>query len=397
MSHAEKLTPLQHTVVWFGFSLVALSYMSIKLSVPVLPILQVVFQTDPILLKLSATIFLLSLALSQIWWGGVARYLDRRQIIFSGLAVAMFGTIMAMFSTNVTVFIIGRSIEGIGVGVASPICRVLMADTLSHYQITKMSFFFGVIFNFAPFIAPTLGQYLIIYLGWRSVFGFFFIFLLIYYFLFYAKLPETRPDKPQSYRVWQVFKNYEEIVVNPTFWVYIMPYIIYVGSMLSYYMAIPYWYWVHFGVSEHYYTLLAIFTAVPNLVSYYHARFLVKNIGTRKTLYVSYSVGFLALPCALLFALFYHSSVIAMLCPLIFWSIGAGFAQPSVNSSIINHFRHNSGPASALLPVLPFIFASLMFLVWTAIPLNTLWPFVGVIAGLVVLLLINALLLGKLK
>jgi len=390
MNTKDKLSAKQRSVIWFGFSLVAISYMSIKLSVPVLPILAKVFEVNPIYLKLSATCFLLSLAASQVWWGGVARFLDRRRIIFLGLAVAMVGTICAMCATNVWVFIIGRAIEGAGVGVASPICRVLMADTLTHHQMAKISFFFGVIFNFAPFIAPTLGQYLIIYLGWRSVFAFFFVFLLIYYFLFYFKLPETRGDKPQRYRFHHVFKNYGEALTNARFWLYISPFILYVGSMLSYYMAIPYWYWQHFGVSQHYYTLLAIFTAIPNLTSYYYSRFVIKRWGTPQTLVLAAAVGSLALPCAILFAVFYHASVIALICPLMLWSVAAGFAQPAVNASILNHFRHNSGPVSGLLPVLPFIFASLMFLVWTNISLDTLWPFVGVIAGLVFLSLGSA-------
>ncbi len=389
------MSKTERTVTWFGFSLVALSYMSIKLSVPVLPILQHVFSTQPIFLKLSATFFLLSLGASQIWWGGVARFMDRKRIIFLGLAVAMIGTICAMLAVNIWVFMIGRCIEGIGIGVASPICRVLMADTLTHYQMAKVSFFFGVIFNFAPFVAPTLGQYLLIYFGWRSVFFCFFILLLIYYFLFYFKLPETRRGAPRRYRISHVFRNYREAISNVTFWLYIAPFILYVGSMLSYYMAIPYWYWVHFGISKHYYTLLAVFTAVPNLIMYYYSRFFVQRYGTKKTLLISYAVGCLALPCAILFALFYHSSVIALLCPLILWAMAAGLAQPAVNASVLHHFRHNAGPVAALLPVLPFIFASLMFLVWTNISLVTLWPFVGVMAGLVAMILLNAYLIRR--
>ena len=130
-------------IVAFGFVLVALSYMSIKLSTPALPLLQYQFHTEAFYLKLSGMLYLIFFALSQLLWGAISRFFARRHIIFWGLFVASIGTLVTMVSVTVWMFILGRVIEGIGMGVGSCLCRILMSDRLEKQEIAHATVWSG--------------------------------------------------------------------------------------------------------------------------------------------------------------------------------------------------------------------------------------------------------------
>jgi len=382
-------------IVAVGFILVALSYMSIKLSTPALPLLQYQFHTKAFYLKLSGMLYLIFFAASQLFWGAISRFYARRHLIFWGLGISVIGALTAMLSTNVLMFIIGRIIEAIGMGIGSCMCRILMSDRLEKLEIAKVTVFFGLIFSFMPFIAPTTGQYLIILFGWRTIFAFFCMLLLIYAVNVSFLLPETKSNEKESFSMDKILSDYKALLCHPVFWSYMFGFTLYVGLMLGYYMAIPYWYMVHFGISDRYYTFLALFTAIPNVLAYYYGRFMIKKLGTKQCINFAYLFGALGAALGMAFSLWWKASPITIILPLIIIAVSTGLIQPSINAGLISHFREKAGIVSALIPVFGFGGAGVFFLLLTNISLNTLWPFTWILIGVVGIGMINRSILKR--
>lgn len=388
------MDPSKKRIVIFGFLLVAISWMSVKLSAPVLPVLESKFHTQAIYLKIAGTIYLITFAIVQVLYGAISKYHHRRHLIFGSLTLAAAGAIIAMLSTNVSMFVFGRILEALGVGGGSTLCRVMMADRLEKQEIAKVTILFGVIYSINPFVSPTIGQYIIILLSWRWVFAFFLLVLALYWIATYFLLEETKPQIEAKFSVPHLLYDYKQVLTQPVFWSYIVGFGLFSGLMIGYYMAIPFWYYVHFGVSEKYYTFLALFTAIPNILAYYYGRFFIKKHGTTETLRIAYLFGLVAV-AASVGTLFFETTVASYIIPLIFISLSTGLIQPSTNAGLIHEFREYAGIVAAFIPLFGVGFGGILFLILTNIDLNEIWPFTLVLVGIVGFGLANRVLLKK--
>jgi len=361
-------------IITMGMLFVTLSFLSVKLSTPALPTLPGIFHTNPFNLKLAGMIYVLVYAGIQLMWGGISKFYPRRRIITIALSIAFVGTIVTLFSFNIELFIIGRVIEASGMGAGSCMCRVLMSDSLEKNEIAKASLFFGAIFSFLPFIAPTIGQYLMIFFDWHAIFVFSALAIITYFLIFKRFLPETKKDNGARFSFKEIRHDYRVILTHPTFWSYISGYALYIGLLLGYYMSLPYWYRVYFAIPETTYTLLALFTAVPNMIAFYFSRFIIKKWGTTGCLRITYPISLIAGLLILIFAFLFPSSPWTLIPPMMIISGTLGFIMPATNAGLLSNFRERSGVVSALIPVFLYTSGGLFFLLLSSISLTTLWP-----------------------
>ena len=85
----------------------------------------------------------------------------------------------------------GRILDGIGMGAASPIGRTLMTDVFERKELARR---IGVISGFAsamPAVAPIIGGYLMMCIDWRAIFGFFLLLCAAYFYCAVRWLPVT--------------------------------------------------------------------------------------------------------------------------------------------------------------------------------------------------------------
>ena len=119
-------------VFWLVLVLIPLSWTSIKIVLPALPELGNVFHSTAGV-KLSVSLYLIFFACSQPVWGGIIQKTSCRQTLFYSLVVTMTGSLIAMSSFNLPLYLIGRTLEGVGMGAASPIGRTLFISPFGGF------------------------------------------------------------------------------------------------------------------------------------------------------------------------------------------------------------------------------------------------------------------------
>ena len=124
MSIKFKLKSMKLNIIIY--SMFFLSWFIMKVSLPALPYLVRVFQTTESTLKLSISVFFVSLALSQLAWGAISEKTGRKKAVFLGILLCVIGTLVVITASNVTQYIIGRGLEGCGVGAISPCGRAIL-------------------------------------------------------------------------------------------------------------------------------------------------------------------------------------------------------------------------------------------------------------------------------
>jgi len=369
----------KHEQKWafrLAFAVIILSWMSIKISMPALPILSEVFHSTPGGVKLSVTIFFIFFALSQPIWGGIAQKIGCRPTLLIGILVSITGSLIAMLAFDLPTYIIGRTLEGLGMGSASPVARTILTDVFDRKNLARSMGTISGVASTMPALAPIVGGYLLTWIDWRAIFGFFLILSAVYLVLAYRDLPETRfySEKDPSPTTSQLFGYYLSILTNTSFWGYALCYAVMTGGIIGYYSAAPYWFVSQLGIAANHYAFLTLPTVALYIIGLFINRMLLKKYDIEKLLFLGISSAVLTAVITLGLAVMNVSGLIAIIVSLSLFGFSAGLVMPAVNAGAMGEFKKVAGPASALL-VMTVFGVSAITATWAMnINIDSLWP-----------------------
>jgi MFS transporter, DHA1 family, multidrug resistance protein len=369
----------KHEQKWafrLAFAVIILSWMSIKISMPALPILSEVFHSTPGGVKLSVTIFFIFFALSQPIWGGIAQKIGCRPTLLIGILVSITGSLIAMLAFDLPTYIIGRTLEGLGMGSASPVARTILTDVFDRKNLARSMGTISGAASTMPALAPIVGGYLLTWIDWRAIFGFFLILSVLYLLLAFRDLPETRlySDKDPPPTTSQLLGYYLSILKNTSFWGYALCYAVMTGGIIGYYSAAPYWFVSQLGIAANHYAFLTVPTVALYIFGLFINRMLLKKYDLEKLLFLGISSAVLTAVVTLGLAVMNVSGLIAIIVLLSFFGFSAGLVMPAVNAGAMGEFKKVAGPASALL-VMTVFGVSAITATWAMnINIDSLWP-----------------------
>ncbi|MEM7009344.1 MAG: MFS transporter, partial [Thermodesulfobacteriota bacterium] len=152
----------EHQQKWafrLSFAVIILSWLSIKISMPALPKLSEVFDSSTQGVQLSVTIFFVFFALSQPIWGGIGQKIGCRPTLLIGVIISIIGSLIAMLAFDLPSYIVGRSLEGLGMGSASPIARTILTQVFDRKNLAKSMGTISGVASTMPAVAPIIGGY----------------------------------------------------------------------------------------------------------------------------------------------------------------------------------------------------------------------------------------------
>ena len=147
--------------------------------------------TDSHWVQFTITAYLFSFAYSQMVCGPYSDIIGRYKIIKFGLSLSLFSTFICMISSNINIFILGRFIQGIGMGAISVSARAMIADSYQGKDIAKVGSIVGALMPVMIAVSPVIGGIIQEYRGWREVFFFFSICIISVFIIILYHLDET--------------------------------------------------------------------------------------------------------------------------------------------------------------------------------------------------------------
>ncbi|MDA1010733.1 MAG: MFS transporter, partial [Chloroflexi bacterium] len=199
----------------FLIALSATAPISIDMFLPSMPDIVDEFGISESFLTLGVTLFLVSFAGSQLFYGPASDRWGRRPILFFGLSLYVLGGLLCLTAVSAEMLVAGRVLQGIGGGVGPAMGNAMVLDIFDRQGATKMIGYQAIVMPLAPAIAPIIGGVIAYFFGWRAVFvvltGFGVIFALGYA----ATLGETRPprDGPRP----GILSDYRTLYTSPMF------------------------------------------------------------------------------------------------------------------------------------------------------------------------------------
>ena len=343
------------------FSLVLLSWLSIKIVLPALPGFPEIFGCSADGVKISVSLYLLCFAFSQPFWGGVVQKSGYRRAIVLSFSIAMIGSLVAMLSSGLPAYIVGRSLEGVGIGAASPIGRTLLVDTFDRARLTARIGLISGVAAVMPAIAPILGVYMMLLWGWRAIFGLLFVLTLAWFCgaLKWLPLSHMKSSKETPVTLKSLLEINLTILKNKGFWGFALAYASMLGGLLGYYSAIPYWFHIQLGVSAIVYPYLVVPTVLLFLGGLSASGILAKKRSTEVLLTVGLLSSFIAASAAIGLTLLGLRGVWIIVSIMSLYGFAVGIVTPQANAGVLLRFKYAAAPASALLSLVVFGFASI--------------------------------------
>ncbi|MBK6598775.1 MAG: multidrug effflux MFS transporter [Proteobacteria bacterium] len=141
------------------------------------------------------TAYMLPYAFSAVFFGPLADAIGRRPVILWGLSVYTLGSLACVLTSSFGSLLAFRAVQGATAGVGMVVGRAIVRDLYHGPQAQRLMSLISLLFGVAPAIAPVVGGWIHVALGWRAVFGFMALLGVTLVVTSALKLPETHPPQ----------------------------------------------------------------------------------------------------------------------------------------------------------------------------------------------------------
>lgn len=262
--------------------MMALTALSIDAMLPALPQiardLQVPNANDR---QLVVSAIFLGLAVGQLFFGPLSDSTGRKPAIYAGFALYMVGSLLAMTATAFSVLLAGRLLQGMGVSSPRAVTLALVRDQYEGRAMARVMSFVMTVFIFVPMIAPTMGQAVLLFAGWRAIFGVFVLLTLVLLAWFGLRQPETlAPDRRIPFSGRRILAAVGEIVRSRVALGYTVTAGLVSGAFIGYLNSAQQIFQEQYALGELFPLIFAVVASSVGLASFLNAR-LVMRFGMR--------------------------------------------------------------------------------------------------------------------
>jgi len=141
--------------------------------------------------QLLITMIFLGLGFGQLIFGPLSDSFGRKPMVYIGFVVFIIATIICVTTNSFEMMILGRVLQGIGLASPRTLSIAIVRDSYSGNYMAKILSIVVMVFIIVPVIAPALGQFLLNYYNWESIFYVNLIFGVLVMLWFWKRQPET--------------------------------------------------------------------------------------------------------------------------------------------------------------------------------------------------------------
>lgn len=141
--------------------------------------------------QLLITMIFLGLGFGPLLFGPISDSLGRKPIVYIGFVIFIAASFICVYSENLTVMILGRILQGVGLSAPRTISIAIIRDLYSGDQMAKIMSFVVAIFILIPVIAPALGKFMLDHYNWQAIFYIQIAFSLLIAIWFWKRQAET--------------------------------------------------------------------------------------------------------------------------------------------------------------------------------------------------------------
>jgi DHA1 family bicyclomycin/chloramphenicol resistance-like MFS transporter len=254
--------------------------------------------------QLVVSVLFLGLAFGQLFFGPLSDSIGRKPTVYAGYALYVAGSLLSILAVSFPMMLAGRLLQGLGISAPRAITLALVRDRYKGRAMAQVMSFVTTVFILVPMLAPTLGQTILLFSGWRGIFGSFVLMALITLSWFALRMPETlAPEHRAPLSLQRITDATLEIARNRIAVGYTVSAGLVSGAFLGYLNSAQQIFQEQYALGKLFPLVFGIISLSLGLASLLNAR-LVMRLGMRflirRSLFVIVGLSILALGIALL-------------------------------------------------------------------------------------------------
>ena len=180
------------------------------------------------------TFYVAGVGLGQLFWGLMSDRYGRRPILLAGLGLYVLAGISCAVTTSFEALLGWRLLHGLAAA-SVVVTRSVIRDLYSGRPMARIMSLTFVVFIMVPIIAPSIGQAMLAFAPWRSVFVLFAVFGGAVWLWALLRLEETlHPEYRLTLTTRHIRGAVKIVLGDPTSLYYSLAGMVMIGSLLAY-------------------------------------------------------------------------------------------------------------------------------------------------------------------
>jgi DHA1 family bicyclomycin/chloramphenicol resistance-like MFS transporter len=346
---ATSRSPGKAFVLVLG-ALVGLAPLTIDMYLPALPALAREFHASTGHTQLTLASYFIGLAVGQFAYGMLTDRFGRKPPLYAGLALYALASLGCALAPSIDALILLRFVQALGgcAGIVIPIAVV--RDRFEQREAAQVLSRLMLVMGVAPMLAPLAGSQLLVWFGWRAIFGVLALAAVLVLIGLHFVLEESLArERFKPIRLGTVLATYRLLLTDRRYMAFGLAGACTGAGMFSYISASPFVFIDQFGVAPTHYSMIFGMNAFALIAGSQlnhrvlaHAR-LERVLG--RALWCTAAAALLLLVDAAT-GLFGIAGIVV---PLLCFMGSLGFITPNAQAGAMAGHGANAGSASALL------------------------------------------------
>ena len=172
----------------------------------------------PVEMQQTLSAYLFGFALMNLFHGALSDSLGRRPVVLWGIAIFTLASAGCALSQHIGALVFFRAVQGMSAGAGIVISRAVIRDMFPPADAQRVMSQVTIYFGVAPAVAPMVGGFLFVNVGWHSIFWFLTAVGVALWIANVRLLPETLHDTHrQPFNVRNLLRGYWELGSSPRF------------------------------------------------------------------------------------------------------------------------------------------------------------------------------------
>lgn len=198
-------------------AITSLSPLSIQIFVPAMPAAAADLSASPGAIQLTVTLYLFSVALGQLFYGPLSDRFGRRPVLLLGLLVYVTAAFSAAFAASAGALIAARVFQALGACSGMVLGRAMVRDGSTVAESARRLALLSFALSVAPSVAPVIGGYISVWMGWRGVFVVLAGCGAVVLFVSLLVLPESNQAKIDRIDIGSMIRTYGRLLRSRLF------------------------------------------------------------------------------------------------------------------------------------------------------------------------------------
>ena len=162
--------------------------------------------------------YLFGFAFMNLFHGALSDSFGRRPVVLWGIAMFTIASAGCALSETIGQLVFFRAMQGLSTGAGIVVSRAVIRDMFAPAQAQQVMSQVTIYFGVAPALAPIVGGWLFVHLGWHSIFWFLTGVGAVLWFSNFRYLPETlHESQRQPFEVKHLMRGYRQLGSSPRF------------------------------------------------------------------------------------------------------------------------------------------------------------------------------------